>query len=340
MDKMRSIMFIVPVLIIAFFATRADGQSKILGTQTLSAAGNAASLDEETIEWNLGEPIIETGINADFNLTQGFEQPMVCRKRPAISGFNLEDCSKPFYLEVQHGFDVYHWYLDNSYVVNQSNNIYYPFSGGEFKVNAGDSSGCYVPATTMVFDYSKRQKSVAVLISGNSIEDTLLTAETASDYQWYVVNSTDGKLLAIKGATNKTYRPYFNGLYVVKTNKNTDCVSYSANYTVNNKNWQNILRYKVNMEDSVINLSKIQLVDVFPVPTFNNTVSIQYYNPAIKITAFRLYNNVGVLLDEQSFSLPLSALNLQYHKPLLPKGNYHLSIQTEGGMILKNIIFQ
>jgi len=61
----------IPILLIVFFLA---GNSALFSQEVISAAGDHSSGSIVQVSWTLGEPVIETGMNGQYILTQGMHQ--------------------------------------------------------------------------------------------------------------------------------------------------------------------------------------------------------------------------------------------------------------------------
>lgn len=313
-----------------------------VSTAAVVGAMGEAKVNNTTIMWSVGEPIVFTAASTDMFFTQGFHQPMICKASPVIVALNQTSCTLPYTLKVVAGFDKYIWKVGRSTVANAQTNEYNPVSSGKYTVAVMDSTGCYLTSGINDVDMSVKNITPTITPYGTAGKDTLLESSEAFNYQWYVVTPSDGVHRAITGEMNRQYKPLYNGTYYVKINTNEYCVAYSSYYTVNNQGFESVNKYDFEATDSTIAIRKMyeaRKLAVYPIPS-REKITIDYESPETNIVTMNIYDNKGVVVDSKFVKNVSGKMQLTYQNDNLPTGKYTLSIVDGEHKMNKGIIFE
>lgn len=318
-----------------------------VSSSVVASTGNVATVAGVVYTYTIGEPFIFTGTEPSGFLTQGFNQPMICKTFPTIVALNQTSCTLPYSLSVANGFDRYVWKKDRiigkSTIANGTAASYEPVLDGNYTVTVMDSTGCILVSAPVVVDLSSKNIVPTISVYGTATKDTLLESSDANDYQWYVLTPSDGVYRAIVGETTKTYAPIYNGTYYVKINTQEQCVAYSSTYTVNNVGFEPINKGGLETTDSTIwivkNNSVSRNLQVYPIPT-KDKLNIKYETSETNTVEFNIYDLKGVLVDSRMMKGLNGKMNWVYQNTDLPTGKYILRVVDGSNSLERNLIFE
>lgn len=315
--------------------------AKVSTSATVGAMGEAV-VNNINYMWSVGEPVIFTGSNSDFYLTQGFHQPMICKAFPEIAGFNQTGCLAPYQLKANTTFDKYIWYQNKAVIANATSSNYFPVSDGKYKVFVGDSTGCNISSSFFEVDLSGKNIVPTITAYGDNNLDTLLISSPAATYQWYVITPSDNIHRAIVGAKDSAYIPYYNGIYYVKINTADNCVAYSSYYIVNNQGYESINKVEVN-NDSTIVIEKFvkyfsHKLEIYPIPS-REKVNIEYQSPSRNKVMLNFYDANGIMVHKIEINNKFGEFKTQFEHTNFPSGKYSVHLIDGDKKINKSIIF-
>jgi hypothetical protein len=330
---------------IGVFAQSSKITTKSQGTGlVIASSANVATLSGVVYTYSIGEAIIFTGANPNGFLTQGFQQPMICKDFPVIAATNQQSCSLPYTLQVTAGFNKYQWKVGNSIIASGRDAVYNPVKDGSYTVLVGDSTGCVLNASPISVDLSAKNIVPTIAVYGlNVVTDTLLVSSPAATYQWYVILE-DGSHKVIMGATTISYRPLFRATYYVQISTADNCVAYSVPYILNNANLDPLSKADLEIENESVTIKKRKRIiehklEVFPIPS-RDKFTVRYESPEKNTVFMKLYNVLGVVVSLQSIKNENGQFDFNYERGDLPSGKYILDVVDGDKKSIQNLILE
>ena len=336
----QKLLFVICLFLIGSFSSFAQ---IVTGSEVIASSGNSYASKDLMADWTVGESIIFSGQYANGIVSQGFQQPMICRTLPIIGSINETSCLNAYTLTVTAGFHYYQWKLEKGFIVNHKTNQYNPVEEGNYTVLVGDSTGCLVPTKSIYVDLSAKNIVPTVIVHGTTDKDTLIESTPAATYQWYLVTSENENPRAIIGATNKSYKPIISGKYYVKINTHENCVSYSLRHDLKTNVTVDLNRFAVIKTDSTIELTPLSFysykIDVYPNPA-KGKIFIDYESPEKNTVQLEFYNIHGILIDSRKVSNHTGKFHKEFDELNFPTGPYLLKIKDKENTLVKSIILE
>ena len=308
----------------------------------IASAGNSYKSNDIWVDWTLGETIILYGdANNAIKISQGFQQPMVCKSIPILNLITKGTCKNAYLLTVNSGFDYYRWNFENGFIVNHKTNNYIPVENGNYSATVGDSTGCLITSNIKSVDFQTKNIKPIISISSTNELDTMLTSSEAETYQWYFMSKIGPK--AIINANSKNYKPLISGEYFVKINLKDYCVAISDFINVKASNDNEHLKFEVLYKDSTIKFELKNLVKndfkLYPNPAKDN-INIDYFSSDAEFIVFEIYNIYGILLLKEQ--KPNSNGNFSYNIKNLyyPNGIYIFKLIANNKTITQNFVIE
>lgn len=304
----------------------------------ISSAGDSYVSDSLQIDWSIGESVIFTSESNTDIVSQGFQQPMVCKVLPTLIVTNQTACDLPLNLIVSNYFNYFQWQLGNRVIANHSSFTFSPVSNGLHRVTVGDSLGCLLTSKAVDIDMTIKKSIPTIDLIKSENFDTLLVASDASSYQWYLHDIISNNSQIIVDATNRTYKPDVSGTYFIKTNKDNFCVANSIMYVVKVSENTNLDNNELTA-NSTFNLNNESKFKVFPNPCHNNYF-VEYYSPQKKLITIEMTDiNGKVIIAYQCASNQVKTI-AQFNCDNLTRGTYLLKIAAENNTIVKKLIIE
>ena len=235
-------------------------------------------------------------------------------------------CEGEVILELSIPTDEIQWLLDGEKIHGDPSSVYKVLVAGTYTAQIPNSScAANLGEITISSDLNDLE------IEEN--EGLLSTDQKGTKYQWYI--ELEGKQYGIMGANQETYKPLFNGSYLLEMQTN-HCQGVSDKYTINEPSLADAQKFAEFMGQQMVNLQTTkQLFSLFPNPS-DGQFTLNYSGPRNEAVHVELFNSVGTSVYKSTLA---SSQQMQV-EVAQAVGVYLLVATTEGNIYQEKLVIE